>query len=103
VCSFNACPPKTSAAHLMKQENDRWLLTVVGGGGHYPPTDAESIVSFLRALRSPLITEMLPLFEPTSPIAANRLFKNRWRHYEKLEGESHGLHRAGRRRLRLQP
>ncbi len=76
-------PEDIRGAHLMKEENDRWLLTIVGGGGHYPPTDAESIASFLGELRSPLITEMLPLFEPTSPIAANRLFKNRWRHYER--------------------
>jgi hypothetical protein len=34
-------------------------------------------------LRSPLIAQMLPLFETTSKMTAYRLSKNRWRHYER--------------------
>jgi len=67
----------------MKQENDRWLLTLVAGSGQHPPTDSEGAAKFVGELRSPLIAQMLPLFEPTSKMTAYRLSKNRWRHYER--------------------
>jgi 2-polyprenyl-6-methoxyphenol hydroxylase-like FAD-dependent oxidoreductase len=76
-------PDDIRGAHLMKQENDRWLLTLVAGAGQYPPTDPEGSAKFVSGLRSPLIAEMLPLFEPTSKMTAYRLSKNRWRHYER--------------------
>jgi 2-polyprenyl-6-methoxyphenol hydroxylase-like FAD-dependent oxidoreductase len=76
-------PDDIRGAHLMKQENDRWLLTLVAGSGQYPPTDPEGAAKFVSELRSPLIAQMLPLFEPTSKMTAYRLSKNRWRHYER--------------------
>ncbi|HWN57958.1 MAG TPA: tryptophan 7-halogenase [Methylomirabilota bacterium] len=76
-------PDDIRGAHLMKQENDRWLLTLVAGSGQFPPTDPEGAAKFVSELRSPLIAQMLPLFEPTSKMTAYRLSKNRWRHYER--------------------
>jgi 2-polyprenyl-6-methoxyphenol hydroxylase-like FAD-dependent oxidoreductase len=76
-------PDDIRGAHLMKQENDRWLLTLVAGAGQYPPTDSEEVAKFVSELRSPLIAQMLPLFEPTSKMTVYRLSKNRWRHYER--------------------
>jgi len=76
-------PDDIRGAHLMKQENDRWLLTLVAGSGQYPPTDPEGAAKFVSELRSPLIAQMLPLFEPASKMTAYRLSKNRWRHYER--------------------
>jgi 2-polyprenyl-6-methoxyphenol hydroxylase-like FAD-dependent oxidoreductase len=76
-------PDDIRGAHLMKQENDRWLLTLVAGSGQCPPIDPEGTAKFVSELRSPLIAQMLPLFEPTSKMTAYRLSKNRWRHYER--------------------
>jgi 2-polyprenyl-6-methoxyphenol hydroxylase-like FAD-dependent oxidoreductase len=76
-------PDDIRGAHLMKQENDRWLLTLVAGSGECPPIDPEGTAKFVSELRSPLIAQMLPLFEPTSKMTAYRLSKNRWRHYER--------------------
>ena len=76
-------PDDIRGAHLMKQENDRWLLTLVAGSGQYPPTDPEGAAKFVSELRSPLIAQMLPLFESTSKMTAYRLSKNRSRHYER--------------------
>jgi len=76
-------PDDIRGAHLMKQENDRWLLTLVAGSGQYPPTVPDGAAKFVSELRSPLIAQMLPLFEPTSKMTAYRLSKNRWRHYER--------------------
>jgi len=46
-------PDDIRGAHLMKQENDRWLLTLVAGSGQYPPTDPEGAARFVSELRSP--------------------------------------------------
>ena len=54
VCSSSASLPMTfCGAHLMKQENDRWLLTLVAGSGQYPPTDPDGAAKFVNELRSP--------------------------------------------------
>jgi 2-polyprenyl-6-methoxyphenol hydroxylase-like FAD-dependent oxidoreductase len=83
-------PDDIRGAHLMKQENDRWLLTLVAGSGQYPPTDPDGAAKFVSELRSPLIAQMLPLFEPTSKMTAYRLSKNRWRHYERWKEKLDG-------------
>jgi 2-polyprenyl-6-methoxyphenol hydroxylase-like FAD-dependent oxidoreductase len=75
-------PDDIRGAHLMKQENDRWLLTLVAGSAQSPPTDPEGTAKFVSELRSPLIAQMLPLFESMSKMTSYRLSKNRWRHYE---------------------
>src|ERR1700675_2902313 len=81
--SSNVSLLMTRGAHLMKQEDDRWLLTLVAGSGQTPPTDPAGAAKFVSELRSPLIAQMLPLFEPASKMTVYRLSKNRWRHYER--------------------
>ncbi|MDP3172879.1 MAG: FAD-binding protein [Phenylobacterium sp.] len=76
-------PHDLNGAHLMRQEGDLWLLTLVAGAGQEPPMDPDGVAKFLAGLRSPLISEMLPLFEPVSKMTGYRLSKNRWRHYER--------------------
>jgi 2-polyprenyl-6-methoxyphenol hydroxylase-like FAD-dependent oxidoreductase len=75
-------PHDIRGAHLMRQENGRWLLTMLAGNGELPPKEEHEIGGFLASLRSPLIAEMLELFEPTSPVGRFRVPLNRWRHYE---------------------
>jgi 2-polyprenyl-6-methoxyphenol hydroxylase-like FAD-dependent oxidoreductase len=84
-------PDDVCGAHLMKQENDRWLLTLVAGSGQSPPIDPEGAAKFVGDLRSPLIAQMLPLFEPRSKMTAYRLSKNRWRHYERWKENLSGF------------
>lgn len=43
-------PDDIRGAHLMKQENDLWLLTLVAGAGSHPPTDSTGIARFVRDL-----------------------------------------------------
>jgi len=85
-------PPRdVRGAHLMRQENHQWLLTMVAGDGELPPNDEREIAEFIGALRSPLIAEMLELFEPSSPVSRYRLPVNRWRHYERWAGRLDGF------------
>ncbi len=84
-------PDDNFAAHLIRQENDIWLLTLVAGDGLEIPKDEEGIRSFLSSMRSPLIHDMLPYFEPTGPLTSYRLPKNRWKHYERWENPPAGF------------
>ena len=75
-------PDDQHGAHLIRQEKNLWLLTLVAGSGQEPPLKPEGVAEYVARLRSPLISEMLPLFEPISKMTGYRLSKNRWRHYE---------------------
>ncbi|MEV4261482.1 FAD-dependent monooxygenase [Kribbella sp. NPDC049584] len=65
-------------------EGNRWVFTVSGGGGDYPPIDEQGFREFAASLRSPLLANVLEVAEPISPIWGYRRTANRWRHYEKL-------------------
>jgi len=75
-------PVDNVAAHLIRQEGDLWLLTLVAGDGHEIPKDEEGVKAFLSCMRSPLIYDMLPYFEPIDEVTSYRLPKNRWKYYE---------------------
>ncbi|MGK0224936.1 MAG: 2-polyprenyl-6-methoxyphenol hydroxylase-like FAD-dependent oxidoreductase [Limisphaerales bacterium] len=76
-------PVDNVAAHLIRQEEDLWLLTLVAGDGHEIPKDEQGIRDFLGRMRSPLIHDMLPYFEPLDEVTTFRLPKNRWKYYER--------------------
>jgi len=84
-------PDDNSAAHLLRQEAGIWLLTLVAGDGHEVPTDEAGIRAFLDSMRSPLIGDMLPYFEPIDELTTYRLPKNRWKHYESWSETLHGF------------
>jgi len=66
-------------------EGGRWLVSLVGGDGDYPPTDEAGFLRFARSLRSPALYEAISRAEPLSPIAGQRGTENRQRHYDRLE------------------
>jgi 2-polyprenyl-6-methoxyphenol hydroxylase-like FAD-dependent oxidoreductase len=46
-------PEQPRGAALLRLEGDRWMLTLVGVLGDYPPTDPDGFVAFARSLRFP--------------------------------------------------
>ena len=40
-------------------EGNRWLLTLTGGGGDFPPTDEDGSLAFADSLRSPLLADAI--------------------------------------------
>lgn len=84
-------PQDNAAAHLIRQEGDLWLLTLVAGDGHTIPKDDEGIYTFLNRMRSPLIADMLSYFEPIGDMTSFRLPKNRWKYYESWQETLHGF------------
>jgi 2-polyprenyl-6-methoxyphenol hydroxylase-like FAD-dependent oxidoreductase len=65
-------------------EGGRWLVSLVGGDGDYPPTDEDGFLAFARSLRSPALHEAIAGAEPLTPIAGQRATENRLRHYDRL-------------------
>jgi 2-polyprenyl-6-methoxyphenol hydroxylase-like FAD-dependent oxidoreductase len=65
-------------------EGGRWLVSLVGGDGDYPPTDEAGFLDFARSLRSPALYEAIAGAEPLTPIVGQRATENRLRHYDRL-------------------
>jgi 2-polyprenyl-6-methoxyphenol hydroxylase-like FAD-dependent oxidoreductase len=65
-------------------EGGRWLVSLIGGDGDYPPTDEAGFLAFARSLRSPALYEAIVGAEPLTPIAGQRATENRLRHYDRL-------------------
>ena len=80
----NAPPVQPRGGIMFPIEGDRWVLTLIGGGGDYPPTDEQGFRDFAATLRNPLLADILDVARPVSPIWGYRRTANRWRHYEKL-------------------
>ncbi|MCM3873510.1 MAG: hypothetical protein ND895_22735 [Pyrinomonadaceae bacterium] len=83
-CAFvQAAPPKRKRGGILfTVEGDRWLVTLIGGGRDYPPTDDAAFLEFARSLRSPIIYDAIRRAEPLSPIRGYRGTENRLRHFE---------------------
>jgi 2-polyprenyl-6-methoxyphenol hydroxylase-like FAD-dependent oxidoreductase len=80
-----ATPPLvTRGGALLPLEGDRWMVTLYGVDGDYPPTDEAGFVDFARSLRSPILYEAIKEAEPISAISGYRATENRMRHYENL-------------------
>ena len=79
-----AAPVHPRGGIMFPIEGNRWLFTLIGGGGDYPPTDELGFRKFAASLRSRLLADILEVTEPVSPIWGYRRTANRWRHYEKL-------------------
>src|SRR6059036_3356187 len=76
-------PEHMTAGVLFPVEGGRWIVTIAGIAGHYPPSDEAGFGAALARLRSPIIAHAVELAEPISPVYSNRAMANRFRHYER--------------------
>jgi 2-polyprenyl-6-methoxyphenol hydroxylase-like FAD-dependent oxidoreductase len=72
-------------------EEGRWLVSLIGGDGDFPPTDEAGFLAFARSLRSPALYEAISTAVPLTPIAGQRATENRLRHYDRLENLPDGV------------
>ncbi|WP_078862525.1 FAD-dependent monooxygenase [Streptomyces sp. NRRL F-5123] len=63
-------------------DGDRWLVTLIGQGGHQPPVEEQAWLDFAASLRSTELAEALTHAEPLSDAVAFRATANEWTHYE---------------------
>jgi hypothetical protein len=80
-----AAPPiHTRAAVAVPIEGDRWIVTLSGGDGNYPPTDDAGFLDAVRGLRTSLIYDAIKDSEPLSPVFGQRGLDNRLKHFERM-------------------
>jgi 2-polyprenyl-6-methoxyphenol hydroxylase-like FAD-dependent oxidoreductase len=82
---LQAAPPDMTRTGLIAPiEGNRWMVTIGGGGGDYPPTDEAGFLEFARSLNCSEFYEAICQAEPLTPIYGARSTENRLRHYEHL-------------------
>jgi 2-polyprenyl-6-methoxyphenol hydroxylase-like FAD-dependent oxidoreductase len=86
-----APPDDNRGGVLFPIEGDRWILTLAGYGGDYPPTDEAAFMNFARSLRCSILYDAVKDAMPLSEIYSYRATENRWRCYEKLSRMPDGL------------
>lgn len=79
------------ACGLLAQEGDRWIVTLAGYFGDYPPTDEAGYLEFARRLPVPTIYEIISTATPLSEPVAFKFPSNQRRHYERLTRFPAGL------------
>lgn len=72
-------------------ENGRWVVTLTGTGGVYPPTDEAGFLAFAERAGAQGPARFIRAAHPLGPIAGYRRTENRWRHYERLRHWPEGL------------
>lgn len=84
TCVFlQAAPPECKrGAILFRVEGNRWLVTLIGGGGDYPPNDDAEFLEFARSIPVNTIYDAIRSAEPLSSIKTHRATENRLRRFE---------------------
>lgn len=65
-------------------DGDRWMVTLIGMGRDYPPTDEEGFLAFARSLPSRRFYEAIRSAEPLTEPYGFRRNENRLRHFDQL-------------------
>jgi len=83
-CAFvqSAPPERKRGALVIRVEGNRWLVTLVGGGRDYPPSDDAGFLEFTRSLPVSTVYDAISAAEPLSPIKTHRGTENRLRHFD---------------------
>ena len=84
-CTFvQAAPPERKRGGIVfTVEGNRWLVTLIGGGRDYPPSDESQFLEFARSLPVPTIYDAIRNAAPLSPIKTHRATENRLRRFER--------------------
>jgi 2-polyprenyl-6-methoxyphenol hydroxylase-like FAD-dependent oxidoreductase len=80
-----ATPKHPRAGGLQALEGDRWLLTLAGILGDYPPTDPDGFLAFARSLQFPDIYEAVRDGEPLDDPVGFRFPASVRHRYERLD------------------
>jgi hypothetical protein len=84
-------PANPRACGMLAQEDDRWIVTLVGYFGDFPPTDEAGYLEFARNLPVADVYDLIRTATPLSDPLPFRFPANQWRHYERLARFPEGL------------
>lgn len=79
-----ASPQLPRSGVIVAQEGDRWIVSLGGYVGDYPPVDDEGFVAYARSLAAPDIYNVVKDAEPLSEAVPYRFKANLRRRYEML-------------------
>ncbi len=96
-------PDYQMAGVLIPVEGGRWIVTLAGVSGHYPPADEDGFAAALGKLRSPILAQAVALAKPISPVYSNREMENRFRHYERWSERLPGFVAVGDAACKFNP
>ena len=85
VLIFPQPPDDRRGGALMPVEGDRWLCTLGGWAGDYPPIDSAGYLEFARSLAAPDIYNLISKADPLSDPVPHRFPSNQRTHYERLK------------------
>ncbi|MEV7389983.1 MULTISPECIES: FAD-binding protein [unclassified Streptomyces] len=91
VVIVGAEPGRPTGATLLQHEEDRWMLTLIGYGGHHPSTDPADFLEFAKPIVPPDVFEALCAAEPLDDPVAHRYPASVRRRYERLKRFPDGL------------
>ncbi|MFF4269819.1 FAD-dependent oxidoreductase [Streptomyces sp. NPDC001536] len=91
VVIVGAEPGRPTGATFLQHEPDRWMLTLIGYGGHHPPTDPGDFLEFAKPILPSDVFEALCAAEPLDDPVAHRYPASVRRRYEGLERFPDGL------------
>ncbi|MBE2220561.1 MAG: FAD-dependent monooxygenase [Anaerolineae bacterium] len=77
-------PNSTRGAIILPEENGRWVVTLIGIAGDYPPTDETGFLAFAQSLPTPQFYNAIKSARPLSAPFGFRQTENRVRRYDKL-------------------
>ena len=89
--AIGAEPGRPTGFVFFAQEQDRWILTVIGYDRHHPPTDPDDFLAFVETIAPPDILAAIRAAEPLDDIVAYRFPANLRRRYERARRFPEGL------------
>jgi 2-polyprenyl-6-methoxyphenol hydroxylase-like FAD-dependent oxidoreductase len=91
VIGIGAEPGRPTGLVMFAQEDDRWILTVIGYDGHHPPTDPAGFLALVETIAPPDVFAAIREAEPLDDIVAYRFPANIRRRYDRLRRLPAGL------------
>jgi flavin-dependent dehydrogenase len=77
-------PDRSRGSVIYQIEGGRWMVSLIGVGRDYPPTDEAGFLNFAQSLHNSEVYEAIKDSQPLTPIYGYRRTENRWLHYEQL-------------------
>lgn len=78
-------PESTRYAAVLAAEGSRWVITLAGMLGDYPPTDPAAWIEWASTLPVPDVYNLVTHARPLSDVVSYRFPANQRRHYERMK------------------